>query len=102
VLALVGTPGLLHGADDERRALGRPGPRRRPRRLEREDELQVISSLIVSSSDAYASGAGAQEREQLEPVAALVEVEVGDQHGRLVARGLHELAPVRVEMNDEP
>ena len=37
-----------------------------------------------------------QEREQRQPVAALVEVEVGDQHGGLVARRLHELAPVGV------
>ena len=31
-----------------------------------------------------------QEREQVEPVAALVEVEVGDEHRRLVPRRLHE------------
>jgi len=34
--------------------------------------------------------AGGQEREQLEPVAPGVEVEVGDQHRGLVTRGLHE------------
>ena len=40
--------------------------------------------------------ARAQKREQLQPVPALVEIEVGHQHRRLIARGLHELAPVRV------
>ena len=40
--------------------------------------------------------AGLQEREQLQPVAALVEVEVGDEDGGLVARGLDEDAAVGV------
>jgi hypothetical protein len=52
VLGGVGVPALLDGADDERLARGRPRARRRGQGLEREDEPQVISSLIVSSSDA--------------------------------------------------
>ena len=37
-----------------------------------------------------------EEREERQPVAALVEVEIGDEHGGLVARRLHEHAPVGV------
>ena len=40
--------------------------------------------------------AGGEEREELQPVAPLVEVEVGHQHRRLVAWRLHEDATVRV------
>ena len=37
-----------------------------------------------------------EEREQGEPVAPLVEIEIGDEHRGLVARCLHQHAPVRV------
>lgn len=52
VLAGVGMPALLDRAQDERRPGRRVDARGRGRRVEREDEPQVISSLIVSSSDA--------------------------------------------------
>ena len=42
------------------------------------------------------SAAGAQEREQLQPVAALIEVEVGHQHSRPVAGRLDQDAAVRI------
>ena len=46
--------------------------------------------------------AGQQEREQLEPVAPLIQIEVGDQHGLLVARRRTSTRPYGSEMNDEP
>ena len=50
-----------------------------------------------SVSTSYSLGPpGREEREQLEPVAALVEIEVGDEHRGLGARRLHEHAAVRI------
>ena len=46
---------------------------------------------------------GAEEREELEPVAALIEVEVGDEHRRLPSRGAcTSTRPYGSLMNDEP
>ena len=39
---------------------------------------------------------GREEREELEPVAALIEIEIGDEHRGLVARRLH-AAPGRTD-----
>ncbi len=60
----------------------------------------VLDDVVASSLRDGTAGLGqhavgvgparGEEREQLEPVAALIEVEVGDEHGGLVARGLDE------------
>src|SRR5919197_1449654 len=39
---------------------------------------------------------GPQQREEIQPVAALGEIQVGDEHAGLVTRSLHEHSPVRV------
>src|SRR5580704_5034725 len=54
------------------------------------------SALSVGQRAIGIRAPSAQEGKQLEPVAALVEVEVGDEHSWLVARCLHEHASVGI------
>ena len=75
------------------RRAGPPGAGRRRSRL---SLATVLGAHRGGQGGIRVGAAGREEREQLEPVAALREVEVGDEHRRLVARGLHEDAAVRV------
>ena len=68
-----------------------PRPPRMPC-VAKPDPMRALERLCRRGSTGQADigvrAAGGEEGKQLEPVAALVEVEVGDQHGRFVARGL--------------
>ena len=87
------------------RAVRRPPPSRRSRRWRRAaTSCPWRRGCTSRPSEPSRRGqravgvraARGQEREERQPVAALVEVEVGHEHGGLVARRLHELAPVGV------
>ena len=56
----------------------------------------VLLVRLVEQRPVRGGPPGAQEREEVEPVAALVEVEVGDEHRGFVTRRLHEHPPVRI------